>query len=267
MDWEQFQKLIALDQSGDTEKALAGLQQLANSDADPDDRASVLLSVSALQKELRRYEETRKTLAEARSLARPDSSVHPRALLREACIDAMQGSWGSALEKLNTATHKYPRILRDPDHQDLAQELTRWRGMALYNLNRPSEALPLLQEAVAVDYEKATSSYYLGRCAYDLGKLGEAIKCFQSALALGLDPFYQPSAHYVLGLSYHQQGQYTQSIQELKYCLRHDSEAHVPKWKVLSALVSASKALGLVADSEQYSEMLEAATRAQKNAN
>jgi tetratricopeptide (TPR) repeat protein len=261
VNWERFNELIALDQSGKTEEALSGLQDLACSATDPEDQASVLLTVSACQKELKRYDEARRTIAEARSLARRHSTVHPYALLRDASIDALEGNWKSALEKLDSIVQDYSSILHQPEHQDLQEEVTRYRGMALSSLGRKSEARPLLERATAVEYEKATSLYYLGRCCYDLGDLEKARESLEKALMLELDPVYQPSAHYVLGLTYHWRGQNARAIQEFEWCLEHDAQGLVAKWKVLTALVEASKALGLEKDVERYSKMLQRADR------
>lgn len=256
MNWERFNELIALDQSGSTEEALAGFQELARTAEDPEDKAGILLAVSACQKELGRISEARSSLAEARSRAAKDSWIHPRALFRDASMDVRQGNWKGVLEKLDLLGREYGFILRDPEQQDLREEVRRYRGMALYELGEAQKAQPLLEEATTVDYEKPTSLYYLGRCCYDLGDLGKSRQCLCEALRLDLHPVFQPSAHYVLGLCYQWQGQPAWAVREFEWCLEHDAQGLVEKRKVLAALVTSLTAVGMEEDAARYSKVL-----------
>jgi tetratricopeptide (TPR) repeat protein len=160
------------------------------------------------------------------------------------------------LQKLDDISKTYSSFLDRPENQDLREEVERYRGIALYELGKPLAALPLLETAATLEYEKPRTLYYLGRSCYDLGDLGRAKEFLRQALALDLRPLYQPGAHYVLGLCYHWQGQYARAIQELEWCIEHDDNELVPKWKVLTAVINALKALGLEREAERYSEVL-----------
>ena len=104
-------------------------------------------------------------------------------------------------------------------------------------------------------------TYYLGRCGYGLGDLARSIERLGRALRLDLHPVCQPSAHYVLGLSHYGRCQNARAIREFEWCLEHDVQGLVAKWKVLTGLVNASKALGQQRDVERYSKMLRGTER------
>jgi tetratricopeptide (TPR) repeat protein len=128
--------------------------------------------------------------------------------------------------------------------------------MALYALGRPGEARPLLEEARAVEYERQTTLYYLGRCYCELGELDKSKESLLDALALDLDAVYVPNAHYLLGVIHHWQGREAWAIREFEWCLENDNRALVPKQKLLTGLVQSNKALGLDAEAERYATML-----------
>jgi tetratricopeptide (TPR) repeat protein len=256
MDWERFNQLVALSDVGRGEEALNGLRRLISASESQEDNASVLLIIGACQKEMGQFDQARNTFAEARSLADRDSWVHPRALFFGASIDVIQGKWKSALPKLDTVIRNYRSIISQPEHHDLYEETQRYRGMALYELGKPTEARPLLEEAATEEYDRSRTLYYLGRCCYDLGDLDRAKDSLREALKLDLQPVCKPSAHYVLGLAYFWLGQSAWAVPEFEWCLEHDTQRLVQKWKVLTALVNAAKALGIQKDVDRYSKML-----------
>lgn len=252
MDWERFNELVTLSDAGHVEEAIEGLQDLIDASESPEDNAGVLLIIGACQREIGRATEARKSLAKARSLANPESWIHPRAIFFDASIDFSQGNWRKALEKLERIEKDFSDLLNAPENGDLLEEVRRKRGIALYELHRSAEARPHLERAAEVEYERATSLYYLGRCCYDLGYLPQAKEALRGALNLGLDPVYQPSAHYVLGLAYHWTGQSGWAIPEFEWCLQNDKV----DWKVLTAMVNALKALGMNDEAEPYAKTL-----------
>lgn len=256
MDWDRFNHLVVLGEAGHAEEAIDGLQKLVDSSETKEDNASILLTIGGYQKEIGRFDDARKTLAEARLLADHNGWIQPRALFFEASIDIIQSDWRAGLEKLDAISKTYATLLHKRENLDLLQEVRRKRGMALYELGQPSEARPLLEEASTVDYEKPTALYYLGRCYYDLGELNKSKESLRAMLLLNPDPIYQPSAHYMLGLIYHWQGQEAWAIRELEWCVENDTRDLVSKRKLLTALLQSSNALGLAAESDRYSKML-----------
>jgi tetratricopeptide (TPR) repeat protein len=257
MDWTRFNELVALSESGKVDEAISGLQNLADSADNSADEAGILAILGACQKEAGRLDEAKQTLDQARSLADTASWVHPRGLFFEALIDVRQGNWRAVLKILDKIIESYASFLDDPENQDLRQEVDRYRGIALYELDKNRDALPLLEAAATLEYDKPRTLYYLGRCRYDLGDTNGAAESLRRALSLDLRSLYQPSAHYILGLCYHRQGQAARAVQEFEWCLQHDEKGLVPKWKVLTALINALSALGQDQQADQYSKILQ----------
>lgn len=257
VDWERFNQLVSLSESGQREEAIRGLRGLVRPSETSEDNGKILLIIGACEKELGRFEEARNTLNEARSLADKNSWVHPRAIFFDASIDIMEGNWKGGLEKLSGMLSDYRSLLYQPEQKDLLEETQRKRGMAFYELGRLADARPLLEEAAKVSYEKPTTLHYLGRCYYDLGDLQLSENCFREALDLGLRPPYQPGAHYYLGLIYYAQRRYAWAIREFEWCLEHDVQGRVPRKYVLTWIINASKKLGQAKDAERYSKMLQ----------
>jgi protein O-GlcNAc transferase len=57
-------------------------------------------------------------------------------------------------------------------------------GDSLYQLDRPGEALPLLERSVELDGRRAAALYKLGNVLKDLERLDEALSCYRRALKL-----------------------------------------------------------------------------------
>lgn len=256
MDWQRYHQLEALSRSGNSQAALSGFQKLLTTSETPEEKAVTILAIADCLRNLGRRVEARETVSQAFPLLDQSSETLAWALLFSARMEIDDGRWKEALEKLNHLMSNFETLLRLPENQDGLQNVQRERGIALYELDRPKEALPLLEGAAVRDVERAKVLYYLGRCCYDLGSLEKAKEYLQEALKLDLHPVYQPSAHYVLGLAYQWKGQHAWAIREFEWCLEHDIEGRVAKWKVLTALANASKAVGQERDAERYSKML-----------
>jgi tetratricopeptide (TPR) repeat protein len=256
MDWERYHELEALDRSGCLEEALAGFQELLATASAPRDRAAVLLSIAGCLAHLGKDSEARRAASQALALPEKTSDMFAWALLFGAGLEISLGNCKKALADLDRLESDFPALLNLPENQESFETAERMRGIALYRLHRAKEALPFLERAAARNVERETVLYYLGRCCYDLGALEKAQASLREALTLNLHPLYQPGAHYVLGLSYHWRGQNARAAEEYRWCLENDTKGLVPKRSVLTALVDASKALGMQDETARYSEML-----------
>lgn len=257
MDRERYTRLIALNDAGKPDQALPGLEELAASTDDPEDKAAILLAVAACQRDLGKAEDARNTLLGARRLADKKSPIQPRLVFQGALSKVPEGDWRGVLADLDFINREYSSILSEPENQDLAEEVGRYRGMALYRLGRETEARPFLEKAAKLEYLRARTLYYLGLCYYKLGDLFNAKDSLRKALGLDLDADYEPDAHYVLGLAYYWSGQSARAVPELEWCLQNDREERSKRSVVITALVSAYKALGQENEVERFSRMLE----------
>lgn len=258
MDWERYYKLLRMDDAGQSEAALAGLREALASMESADEKAAVLLAIAGCVRNLGRVGEARDALSEVKRIVPKNSHEIARALIIDALLDMDEGKWSWALAKLDDLNSSFSELLRRPEEQDTLADLQRKRGIVLYELHLPSEARTLLERASTLNEERPTVLYYLGRCRYDLGDLEGAKQALRQALALDLHPVYQPSAHYMLGLIHYHQGQPAWAIREYEWCMEHDGRGLVQKPKLLTALVMATRALGMDKEAERYSKMLNA---------
>lgn len=256
MDWERYYELLRLDDAGQSEAALSGLREALASTESADEKAAVLLAIAECFRNLRRVSEARDALSDVKRTVPKNSDQFARALIIDACLDIDEGKWSWALTKLDDLNSTFSDLFNRPEEQDTLADLQRKRGIVLYELHRPSEARTLLERAATLNEDRPTALYYLGRCRYDLGDLDGAKQALRDALTLDLHPVYQPSAHYVLGLIHYHQGQHAWAIREYEWCLEHDGRGLVQKPKLLTALVMASRALGMDKEAERYSKML-----------
>ncbi len=256
VDWEKVNELLALDEQGKTEEALAGLQEMVGSASDSEEKANILLLTASLHAGMGHCETAQKIASDVLSIIDTSSGTYVRALYVNASMDVAQGRWADALEKLEILSRQYRHVLESPENEYLLHDFARNKGIALYRLGKPADARGWLEKAIGTDYDKATALYYLGRSCYELGDLEQSKQSLQGAISLDLDPRYRPSAKYVLGLALHWQGQDARAVEEFEWCLTHDQKERVPKRQVLTALVEAYKALGMSDKMGQYSEML-----------
>ena len=255
-EWERFQELRALSESGENEKALAGLQELlTNSEcSDVRDAASVWASLSL--RNLGQLKEAKKFLDQAVARIDKKSESYAWLLMCSAFLDFDEGNWKSALAKFDALLTDYATLLRLPENYRNLEDLNRKRGIALLGLDRPKEARPLLEHAATLDSEPALVSYCLGKCCYKLGEFERAEHFLLRSLQYNLEVNYAADAHYHLGMAYYRQFKHAWAVQEFDWCLNYDASRQVPRAYVLTGLINASKALGLERDVTRYSEML-----------
>ena len=108
---------------------------------------------------------------------------------------------------IDVLTSKFSPLFLLPENQSQLEHVQRMRGIALFELGRPDEARPILAVAATRETERGRTLYYLARCYYELRDFERSKQCFREALELNLDPVYQASAHYLLGLIHYAQGQ------------------------------------------------------------
>ena len=257
VDWGRCDELVALGESGDMEGAVSGLREVAAGPGSPRERAAVQLMIASFLRRLGKPHLAREALAEAKGLVGTGTATDARATYMEAWLDLDQGGWEAGLRKLDAVLRDSRQALEEPGNSDLAEHVSRNRGIALCRLGRYVEALPLLERAAALDEEKPWVLYHLGRCCYRLGKLVEAGEHLLAALAFdNLSPGLRADAHYTLGLSYRWRGQAARALEQFRWCLENDKKPTISRRSVLTGIVDAYKALGQDDEAARYSEML-----------
>ncbi|MCK5250621.1 MAG: tetratricopeptide repeat protein [Spirochaetaceae bacterium] len=111
----------------------------------------------------------------------------------------------------------FKRVLRiQPDHADSLKFL----GQSLYRLNRFSEAVPYLKQAVVARPEDKESLYALARCQYEIPQLDMAQKIFRH---LRTDPKWGPNAALYSGTIFAKKREWDEAITDYQIGLRHEN--------------------------------------------
>lgn len=100
-------------------------------------------------------------------------------------------------------------------------------------LDRPKEALPLIQEAIAQDPQDSSYQSKLGSILLKLGRQDEAIKAWQAGFALS----HLASYPYSISLIYRDQGDYSKALQSIRQALALEPENKY--YRVIEARFSA----------------------------
>jgi len=257
MDWSRYEQLGALERSGNFKDALDGYRQLKTDCTDRRDKVVLLLAIVNCLLLLGRTSEAKQSIREAFTLVENDMKFYPRVAFKDATIDIELKDWKAALGKMERLLKDYPDALSDPDNSDVVEHLNRSRGFALTELNRFREAKPLLEEVSSKEFHQGPVLCYLGACNYELGDLEASEKNYSDALAVGLDPSYECSAHYGLGTIYLRQGKLAWANQQFEKCLEQQKWGRVPKRDVVVSLLRTAKGLGSEDQIELYTKMLD----------
>jgi tetratricopeptide (TPR) repeat protein len=255
-DWERFQELRTRSESGDDASALVGLQELAASSSSSDINGAALTGASLCLRTLGRMKEARDNLDRAGEHINKGDEGYPWFLLCGASLDIDDEDWKSGLAKFDALLSEHSAWLRLPGNERSLEFVNRKRGFALLALDRPQEALPLLQHAVTLDDERDFVSYCLGKCCYKVGDFEHAEQSLRLATESDLHPDCATEAHYYLGLTYYRRHKHAWAIKELEWCLHSDLSRRVPKAYILKALIIAAKDLGLESEADRYFQML-----------
>jgi tetratricopeptide (TPR) repeat protein len=259
--WERFQELRTLSESGDDANGLVRLQELAASSSSSDIKGAAWTGASLCLRNLGRMKEARDNLERAFEFINKGNEGYPWMLLCSASLDLDEGDWKSGLAKFDTLLSDHSAWLRLPGNDRSLEFVNRKRGVALLGLDRPQEALPLLQHAATLDDERELVSYCLGKCCYKVGDFERSEHYLRQAAESDLHPNYIADARYHLGLTYYLGYKHAWAIKELEWCLQNDVSRQVPRAYVLKALINAAKALGLDSDADRYSQMLKETSR------
>lgn len=200
--------------------------------------------------------EARDCLNQAFELINEDAEGYPWMLLCSASLDLDEWNWKSCLAKFDTLLSDHSVWLQLSGNERSLEFVNRKRGFAFLGLDRPQEALPLLQHAATLDDERDVVTYCLGKCCYKVGDFEQAERWLRQAIESDLHPNFAADARYHLGLTYYRRYKHGWAIKELEWCLNNDPSRPVPRAYILQALIYAAKDLGLESEVDRYSKML-----------
>lgn len=256
LDWARYKNASDLLEAGDTKRALDIFHSLIGTSEEATDIDLVYCGIANCLRQAGRPSDAREYVEKALQALGSTHYYYPRTLFLDASIYDDLGERAKVVSILDLITSRYPYVLTDPNFADLRTAIYGLKGINLAELQRFSDACPLLVKAVKEGYWKERTLYYLGYCCYNLEDWSCATQSFTRALSLKLSHSYETFAHYFLGGVYLKTGRAEEAKHEYEWCFLHDEEGRLKREHVLQGLINASKGLGRMEDVKKYSAML-----------
>jgi tetratricopeptide (TPR) repeat protein len=257
MNWERYNTLVALRDSGHIEESMAGLAELFEEDSEPLNKALVLIEIANGLRLLKRRSEARHRLGAACELLGPKHEYYPRAAFQAALIDMDEENWKGALRKLDDILEHHANVLKTEDHKDLFEEVQRRRGMALTKLGRFGEARPLLESVRGIEYDRIATLSYLGVCDFELKDWNAALDVYEALLSIEPDySVFHAYANYHRGIILFHRGQLARAKSEFEQCLVCPDRGDISDNNLLTWLTDTCNGLNLSKEAARYAGML-----------
>jgi tetratricopeptide (TPR) repeat protein len=265
MDDEGLLHACRLRDEGKLTEAYDEFTQLAQTSADPLDKAGALLYAANTLEISGQQEAATAQLSAARALmeAYPKSQRGEKFAALERFLDFQDANlfWLSgenpeaALNRFEAALKKHEPQLKDPRARDFYEATQTRRAFILADLGRWKEALPILEGIRSPQEYQEGIAFYLGHCYVEAGDYHRAEEKLTEALKLGLPSHLEYRAHCELGTTYYHLQSYSKAKEEFekgsgKADARYIKQSQIWKWLEMTC-----RALGLKAEAEQYARM------------
>jgi tetratricopeptide (TPR) repeat protein len=260
MDWVRFQKATALRDSGRAEDAVREFHLLEAEVGSTDERAALLMNEHTCYCDLGRLDEAQRLMTQIHTLETTDLHVRLVVDFGEACMHIQMGQIGKGLSEFQEILARYPDLLQS-SHRYLYESIQRRRGVSFCNLNRRSEALPLLREASAfanlLAEDKQEIHFYLGICYDQLREWVSAKEHYLQAIGVGLKSDLEAHAQYRVALIYFNTSAFAQAKHHLEAILQaRDSDIpNLPKQYIYEQLSRTCHYLGEEQDAQRYASL------------
>jgi tetratricopeptide (TPR) repeat protein len=224
MDKKRFEKALALRDSGRLDEAITEFRSLSAKADDKNEKASLMLNEMRCYSSLGQLTNAEHILGQIRSLAPDDAVVNVNVDFGAACLSAQRGEFKKAIVEYEQILREYVPLLARPEYRNLYEDTQQRRGIALVNLGKYAEALPVLEEATSfttlgTEGEQETR-LYLGISYNGLHEEGRAKKEFLRVIALNVKNSVEAQAHYRVGILYFTEGAFAQAKQQLEMILQ-----------------------------------------------
>lgn len=255
MDEARYQAALDLEAAGKREEAVAELRGLIDASADPAADGLAFAALADNLRQLGRALEARGYIAWAYSVLEKTDVAYPYAVYIDALIDEDLDQHKLAVSKLEILLNRHSRLLANPEHQRLRNDVLLKQGLNLAHLDKNAEARPLLEAALRLGLGGDSTLFHLGICCFDLGDYAAAEGYLKQVLALALEPSRVARAHYTLSIICYRQRRYAWARQELEWCLENGGD-YLPEGAILKAILASSRAMGLDEDPRRFSRPL-----------
>ncbi len=233
----QLNRAVTLRDRGDCQAALEELRCIVRDFCTDEEKASLLLNEATCYVRLGLLQEARLSVRAARILLSDvNSSLWLYADWFEPNLLATEGKFDEAITAFLKLQQVYSELLADPEHSELAKDITERLAFNLVNAGRTDEALPRLLD-LAENKKRGSQRvhFYLGLCYRLRLDFHSAEREFLSSLE-GPDLLVRADAYYELGFLLLQAGRIADSKASFDQALAIGKSSYISPLRVQEAL-------------------------------
>jgi tetratricopeptide (TPR) repeat protein len=261
---ERFNEACSRFQAGEKAEALTQIRELAQEINDPLDISVVLYYETLFLLEMNELHEARQRLEQFQSLLAPlgpppdnyedDLATNLAVMVRYAKLRVLfaEGRDSEALQTLEDLISRYPKQLSTRRFHETSEVINACHGTLLANAGRWKEAKPFLERAHAPESWSNVLAFYRGQCYAEFRDYARARGELTEALKLGLSGYWEPRAHYNLGIVYFHLGAMAAAKNEFELCLQMADPAYLAETKIWEWLEATCRKLGESDQAEKY---------------
>jgi tetratricopeptide (TPR) repeat protein len=261
LDPARFQRIAELQDSGQFEEVIRESQAALRETTDPNEQASLLIDGINASEFVGQLREARQMLDKLKRLHIPDVESRLNAEFCEPVLLTWEEKLKEGVAAFAAMLQRHGELLRQPDFRYLYERIQSRRALALVELERFTEALPIAQEAVRFSFdnqEEEQSIYFsLAVCLDETGDLESAKKEFIRVIGFGIKNGLEENARYRLAKLYFLTGGFAQARQQLETIVRDHPKGDfvVARKNLYEALSQTYRQLGDIVNAERYMDL------------
>jgi len=199
MNEASFAQAMELRDRGQESAAIELLRSMLSEATSAEDRISILLNLVTCYARLGQIEQSRALAEQACTIAREQGN-RQLSLCAEYLRAIDEFDDAKQLQMLEQLQRDYPDLLASPEQAAVAIELEQRIAVALTNLQRFDEAIPLLERALSrPETNHQRMHLFLALCRIQTGAIDEGIAEYEQS-ASGEDDSVAAEANYALGV-------------------------------------------------------------------
>jgi tetratricopeptide (TPR) repeat protein len=252
---------MELRNSGHVEDAIREAKILLARSTDDDEKASLLASTLVFCCTVGRLGEARRMLRQLQQLEISDLEVRLNAEFCEPCLLIQEGKPEDGISAFAGMLERYGETLKAEPFRYLHEDIQCRRALALFDLSRFTEALPILREAVAYSFQERAAEqrihFALGVCSEETNDVEAAKKEFFGVIAFNLKNGLEERARYRLARLLVSANAFAHAKKQLEMILaEHPTPTLVvPLEYIYEQLSQVCQHLGDHANAERYADL------------
>lgn len=259
-DPSRFQAALDLGFEGKEEAAISRLRALLHETPSDEERGWIALYEARFLAQLLRVAEARARLAHLSRIWGSTPEHDAQIAVAYALMHEMEGNPSQTLRELDRIAKKYSAFWEQPGARDLYEEIQANRGRLLVRQGRLQEALPLLEETLALERDEPGQFYYnLGYCYFNAKDWNKSEQWLKEALRRDLHPAFASAAHYYLGRLEYVKGAYARAIKEFESAVTYALQAKRPPEVIYAEMAKAYGHLGMAEERSRYNDLAKSA--------